>query len=251
MRKRLPRGVLVAFEGIDGAGKTTQARALVDSLLSKGYDAVYTKEPTDGIWGEKIRHSAMNGRMSLEEELSAFLEDRREHVRDFIGPAMGAGQIVILDRYYFSTAAYQGARGADASEILRTNESFAPNPDLLILLEISVAVAMERIRMRGSADNHFEKADALERSAVIFRALDKPYILRLDGTRPIPDLAEDIRIALQEGPMLNAELSAKPSIPSQKVPAILAEVRRIQYDDSIAMGDKAEAVRQVVLRASV
>jgi dTMP kinase len=242
--------VLVAFEGIDGAGKTTQAQALVESLASVGYDVVYAKEPTDGPWGRKIRLSAESGRMPLEEELAAFLEDRREHVRDFLIPSLAAGKIVVLDRYYFSTAAYQGARGCDPAEILRTNESFAPPPDMLVILEIPVLVSLERIRIRGGyAVNHFEEAAALARSAEIFGSLELPYIRRFDGTRGIDDLACSILNEVQLGPISDARIPSRgPCIPPEQVPRILDEVRRIKDDDSIAVEDKARAAFETMLR---
>jgi dTMP kinase len=192
MGKRLQRGALVVFEGIDGVGKTTQAHLLVGSLRELGWDAIYSKEPTDGPWGQKIRRSAEGQRMPLEDELHAFLEDRREHVRDFLEPALADGRLVVLDRYYFSTAAYQGVRGADPAEILRANESFAPPPDLLVFLDTPVAVSMERIQKRGFAVNSFEKADALERSAAIFRSLDRPYLVTVDGRRPPEEIASEL-----------------------------------------------------------
>jgi dTMP kinase len=197
MAKRLARGALVVFEGIDGAGKTTQAHRLVKALGELGWEAIYTKEPTDGPWGQKIRASVTGERLSLEDELEAFLEDRKEHVRDLLEPALRAGTVVVLDRYYFSTAAYQGPRGADPRQILQTNERFAPRPDLLVFLDIPVEVAMERIERRGLGSNSFEKADALEKSAAIFRAIDGSFLLALDGRRPIDELAAEILGALR------------------------------------------------------
>lgn len=198
MKKRLLRGAIVAFEGIDGAGKTTQAHRLVEALTTLGWEAVYSKEPTDGPWGRKIRRSAETQRMPIEEELDAFLADRREHVRDLLEPAIANGRLVALDRYYFSTAAYQGARGADPQQILRDNERFAPQPALLVFLDIPVEVAMERIRVRGYGANSFEKADALERSAAIFRALALPTLLKIDGCLPADDIAAQILAAVRE-----------------------------------------------------
>jgi dTMP kinase len=112
---------------------------------------------------------------------------------------------VACDRYYFSTAAYQGARGADPAEILRTNEAFAPPPDLLVFVDTPIDVAMERIRVRGEAANEFEKAEALERSAKIFRALERPYLLRVDGRRSIDDLATKIFAAVSAGLLSRAD----------------------------------------------
>ncbi|MBL9085553.1 MAG: dTMP kinase, partial [Planctomycetia bacterium] len=89
---------MIVFEGIDGAGKTTQVGLLVDALRRAGEDVVSSKEPTRGPWGMKIRESAVKGRLPEAEELQAFIEDRREHVRDLVGPALERGAIVVLDR---------------------------------------------------------------------------------------------------------------------------------------------------------
>src|SRR6476660_6710847 len=104
---RLDRGILVAFEGIDGAGKTTQAELLGRHLRQAGLTVVQTKEPTSVPHGQRLRASAATGRLGKDEELQAFLDDRRDHVRTLIAPALGRGEVVIVDRYYFSTAAYQ------------------------------------------------------------------------------------------------------------------------------------------------
>ena len=131
-------GFLIAFEGIDGAGKSTQAKILHDQLAGRGWSVVLTKEPTTGPWGQILRDSAQTGRLSIEEEVETFLKDRREHVSELILPRLRAGCVVIVDRYYFSTAAYQGARGVDPQELLRRNEEFAPEPDLLVLFDLEV-----------------------------------------------------------------------------------------------------------------
>ncbi|HEX4461391.1 MAG TPA: dTMP kinase [Polyangia bacterium] len=204
-----PAGILVAFEGIDGAGKTTQAGLLEDWLRPTGIEVVRTKEPTNGPWGKRLRASASTGRLSPDEELHAFLEDRREHVAQLINPALDAGKIVIVDRYYFSTAAYQGARGQDPAELLRINEAFAPKPDLLVLLQIETPVAMERIRMRGELDNAFEREEDLKKSARIFDSLDAPYLLKLDGTRARQAIADDIAAAMRQLPALAQQLAAQ------------------------------------------
>jgi len=199
---RLNPGVLVAIEGIDGAGKTTQAALVAERLRAVGLEVVRTKEPTDGPWGQRLRASAATGRLSSDEELRAFVEDRREHVATLIRPALAAGQVVIVDRYYFSTAAYQGARGMDPAELLRLNEAFAPEPDLLVLLEVAPAVGVARIRDReGKGGNLFEREEDLGKSAAIFAGLEKSYLLRLDGTRPREELTAAILAALHQGPL--------------------------------------------------
>lgn len=161
-------GFLIAIEGIDGAGKTTQAHFIQDELMSRGFQVMRTKEPTTGQWGQVLRDSALTGRLSIEEEVEAFIKDRREHVTEKIMLALLNGMVVIVDRYYFSTAAYQGARGVDPQELLRRNEEFAPEPDLLILLDVDPKVGLKRIRTRGDRANLFEQNNTLRRAREIF-----------------------------------------------------------------------------------
>lgn len=188
---RSGRGCLIAFEGIDGAGKTSQARMLVETLRGAGVDAIYTREPTDGPWGRRIRESAESGRLAPEEELQAFLEDRKEHVRDLIRPALARGAVVVVDRYYFSSVAYQGARGIDPARILRENEAIAPAPDLVFLLGVDSAEGMRRVRDRGQA-NLFEREDFLAQAGMIFDRMEAPGLHRIDGALPAPVVTETI-----------------------------------------------------------
>lgn len=201
------RGILIAFEGIDGAGKTTQADLLAQWLRPTGLPVVRTKEPTAGRWGSMLRASAAAGRLSPEDELHAFLEDRKEHVANLIGPQLEAGAVVIVDRYYFSTVAYQGARGHDPLKIRRENEAFAPVPDLLVLLEIDVDEAVARIAKRDERGNLFEKRDDLAKSAAIFASLPSaPYLLRLDGTAHRNELSKRIVEAVYALPAMQGVL---------------------------------------------
>lgn len=201
MKIELPAGVLVAVEGIDGAGKTTQARIVAERVRAVGLDVVLTKEPTDGPWGTKLRSSARTGRLSPEDELHAFIEDRREHVAQLLQPALDAGKVVIVDRYYLSTVAYQGARGRAPVDLLKMNEAFAPQPDLVVVLDVPPAVGLARIRSRGDRENLFEQEEALGRSAEIFRKLHLAGMLLLDGERPIAELTEAILTRLRRGPL--------------------------------------------------
>lgn len=106
------RGKLIAFEGIDGTGKSTQIKMLADRLTAEGLSVLSTREPTDGTFGKKIRELFVSReKVSPDEELALFMDDRREHVTSVIEPALAKGMIVLTDRYYFSTAAYQGAEG--------------------------------------------------------------------------------------------------------------------------------------------
>ena len=110
------RGLLIVFEGLDGAGKTTQLGLLQECLRSRGRDAVCLREPTEGAVGAENCGGLMlqgRGDVTPDTELEWFLNDRREHVDQKIRPALDRKQIVLLDRYFFSTMAYQGALGHD------------------------------------------------------------------------------------------------------------------------------------------
>jgi dTMP kinase len=181
------RGTLVAFEGLDGCGKSTQVAALAAALRASGQEALATFEPTDGPTGARIRAMARSGAaLAPEDELRWFVEDRRVHVRDTIEPALAAGRVVVTDRYFLSTVAYQGARGLDWRRILAESEAEFPLPDLVLLLEVEVAVGLARARARGrAAEGVFEHAELLERVAAIFRAIDRPYVERIPAGGPV------------------------------------------------------------------
>ena len=122
------RGKLIAFEGIDGAGKTTQAHLLTVFLNNWGQEAEVHHEPNYSRWGNMLRKALREGRrFSPEEELELFIMDRKYDVEHHILPDLNLGKTVIMDRYFYATAAYQGARGKiSPEEILRINREFAP-----------------------------------------------------------------------------------------------------------------------------
>ncbi|AGK60261.1 thymidylate kinase [Archaeoglobus sulfaticallidus PM70-1] len=175
--------MLIAIEGIDGSGKTSLARFLVEKLKELGYDAILLKEPTDSKWGKKIKES-YKSRLSPEEELRLFLLDREYDVKNNIIPALESGKIVIMDRYYFSTIAYQGALGFDPDELKRMNEEIAPKPDLLIILDLNPEKALERIKNRDEP-NEFERKEYLSRVREIFLSIEDEDvdILVVDANR--------------------------------------------------------------------
>lgn len=191
------KGLFIVIEGIDGTGKSTQAKRLAEWLITQSRNVVVSREPTDGPWGKKLRESAATGRLSAEDELEYFLNDRRQHVEEFIQPALEAGKDVILDRYYFSTMAYQGARGFDPQEIRIRNEVFAPSPDLLILLDLEIDDALERIGARGDAANEFEKRENLERCREIFLSLkNEPFTKIISSEGSLDDVTQRIKDAV-------------------------------------------------------
>jgi dTMP kinase len=176
-------GRLIAFEGLDGCGKSTQLERAAARLRAAGCEVVTTHEPTNLPSGLKIREMAKSGKaLAPEEELRWFVEDRRVHVDEVIRPALRAGKIVLTDRYYLSTVAYQGARGLDFEQILADSEDEFPIPDLVILIEIDPQIAFDRIHARGSEiEGVFEQRDFLSRVASVFDALDCTYIERVPG----------------------------------------------------------------------
>jgi len=176
----IPGGFLVAIEGIDGAGKTTVANLLAEFCTENRLSHIVSKEPTKGEFGKQIRESAIRGRLTIEEEVELLRKDRQEHVENIIQPALDEEKIVLLDRYYFSTAAYQGAHGADAEAILAANELFAPHPDLLVVLDVSPEMGIERIKHRGDKPNKFETMESLQKAREIFQHIKRPYKARIN-----------------------------------------------------------------------
>lgn len=187
MDEKKRKGKLIVFEGIDGTGKTTQIKHLALALEKRSYTVVATREPTDGVFGRKIRELYVSREgVSPADELELFLADRREHVSQVINPALAEGKIVLTDRYYLSTAAYQGAAGMDYLEIIAANEKFAPRPDLVLLLDIAVSASVQRIQdLRQESLNAFEQEDNLTKVDRIFKAMVYSYIKTIDGSQSV------------------------------------------------------------------
>jgi len=183
--------IFVVIEGIDGSGKTTLAKALNDKLESENIPVVLSREPTKGPHGKKIRELTKVNRPSPEEELRLFVEDRKEHVRDVIFPSLKDKKAVILDRYYYSTMAYQGASGISMDHVKKAHEDFIIDPDLLVILDLEVDEALARIEGRGAGDG-FEKKDFLEKVLVNYRAIKHHNLLILDASSTTEEMLEDI-----------------------------------------------------------
>lgn len=201
---RTDQGILIAVEGIDGAGKTTQVDKLEHFFRQAGEQIVRSKEPTDGKWGRLIRASAISGRLSLQEELHAFVEDRKEHVANLILPALKRRSIVLLDRYFYSTIAYQGCRGLSVLALTAQMLEIAPVPDAVILLDVSPAVSQTRIRHgRGEKPNEFESVEYLKCVRDVFLDLAKTHsnVIKVDGELDIEATFSSIVGALFKGPL--------------------------------------------------
>ncbi len=193
--KQMKKGVFIIFEGLDGAGKTTQAKLLVDNLQKRGRKAVYLKEPTDGRWGRKIRDIASRGRdgVTPRQELEFFLRDREEDVKNNILPALVAGKTVIMDRYIHSNMAYQGALDFDVEMIRKENLRF-PQPDVVFFLDVAPDVGLGRITnsRKGGANVGYEKLDYLEKVYEIFRQKEFSKMIRINGERKEEEIQMEI-----------------------------------------------------------
>jgi len=126
-----------------------------------------------------------------------FIEDRKDHLQRVILPALREGTTVVCDRYVYSSVAYQGAAGANPKEVLRLNCSFAPHADITFLIEISVERALLRIRKgRNNVLTLFEDQRKLERVAEIYRDIDDPRVVKVEGDLPAEIIHEQIVVAL-------------------------------------------------------
>ena len=193
-------GMLIALEGIDGAGKSTQASKLAEWLRGSGRGTLVLHEPTRGPHGMRLRALMEAGRdgVTPHQEFTLFLDDRAQNVRENIRPALARGEIVLMDRYYISSMGYQGARGLDPAEIRKANEAFAPVPDLIIMFDLPVAVALDRIRKRhGDGPNLFEREEHLLRAQAIFDGLSGfPRVHRIDATRDETSMLNELKALL-------------------------------------------------------
>lgn len=182
------RGILIVFDGIDGAGKTTQVSMLEKLLLDSGERVIRSKEPTDGESGRKIKASAYKKRLQADQELALFLLDRQEHIDKTIRPALEQGHMVILDRYYYSTVCYQGIGMDDIGELYRTVTKSVIPPDISFILDVDPEISRIRIRERGQGINKFEDKEQLTKVRENYKLLpgiEKGTIHELDASRSI------------------------------------------------------------------
>ncbi|MCP2519798.1 dTMP kinase [Candidatus Aminicenantes bacterium AC-335-K20] len=193
MSKKLEKGILIVFEGIDGCGKSTQAKLLFEKLRSLKFDCILLKEPSSGKWGKKIKKlSLFENSISPEEELELFVKDREENTRENIKPALQEKRIVILDRYYFSTIAYQGAKGINLKYIENLNKSIAIEPDIVFILDVEPSVGLSRIENRKKKEKLFEREDYLNKVRRIYNSLKGKNIIKMDGSQKIDKIREKI-----------------------------------------------------------
>ena len=200
------KGLFVSFEGIDGSGKSTQARRLADSLTARGYQTVLTREPGGSAGAEEIRALVLQGdpdRWSAETELLLFTAARRDHLERTIRPALAAGQIVICDRFADSTRMYQGlSRGDLRGAVDQLHElMIGQEPDITVLIDMDPAAGLARAKSRQTVEERFEDFGVTlqEKMRAGFLALAQEYPDRIhviDGNRPEGEVAQDVLAAV-------------------------------------------------------
>ena len=200
------KGLFVSFEGIDGSGKSTQARRLADSLTARGYQTVLTREPGGSAGAEEIRALVLQGdpdRWSAETELLLFTAARRDHLERTIRPALAAGQIVICDRFADSTRMYQGlSRGDLRGAVDQLHElMIGQEPDITVLIDMDPAAGLARAKSRQTVEDRFEDFGVTlqEKMRAGFLALAQEFPDRIhviDGNRPEGEVAQDVLAAV-------------------------------------------------------
>lgn len=194
MNHHRARGCFITFEGIDGAGKSSQIAALVAGLESRGIGVVQTREPGGTALGERLRELLLHEPMHLETEALLMFAARREHLAARIEPALAAGQWVISDRFTDATYAYQvGGRGLDPAKFAALEGWVHPGfqPDLTLIFDLAPELAAARVAGTGNAPDRFEREqrDFFERvrNAYLERARTAPERIRVIDADRTPE----------------------------------------------------------------
>ena len=192
----------LSFEGIDGCGKSTQAKFLVAHFMAKGQEVLRTREPGGSPGAEAIRKLLLTGdtdKWSAETELLLFTAARRDHLEKTIEPALAAGQMVICDRFADSTRVYQGAtRGDLRAKVDQLHAAMiGREPDLTLIIDVDPKIALARGLARNSGEDRFEDfgLEFQEKLRTGFLKLTQEYPQRcrlVDGNRPAEAVFADV-----------------------------------------------------------
>jgi dTMP kinase len=184
------KGFFICVEGLDGCGKTTQAKLLVDRLEVE-YNAVYTAEPSQGNVGQFIKEYCLDveQRGSSAVEALLFAADRSEHVEKEIMPALNRGELVISDRYLYSSLAYQGAAGVDLNWIRQINKH-AMKPDLAVFIDVHPETVVQRLKPRKSVMENLETQRRVRE--VYMRFIESGELTLVDGNASKEKVGEEL-----------------------------------------------------------
>ncbi len=196
MVKNTYPGKLIVFEGLDGSGQSTQTSLLRDFLIEKGFQVLTTKEPTkDSEAGKKIRQILDEKTKEDPAELQKlFAQDREEHLKNLIIPALKERKIVISDRYFFSTFAFGASYGLNLEQLIKLNENFLL-PDATFILKVSPRICIERIEKRGIVKTLFEKEEKMARVWRTYEIMPQRFenVFIIDGEKPIQEVFEEVK----------------------------------------------------------
>ncbi|UCF44722.1 MAG: dTMP kinase [Candidatus Bathyarchaeota archaeon] len=184
------KGTFICIEGLDGSGKTTQAKLLTQKLR-KSHKAVYTAEPSQGKIGTFIRRSYLYGEQRLSSIIEAllFAADRIEHVEAEVLPALNQEKLVISDRYLYSSLAYQGAAGLSLEWIEKINEH-ALRPDLAILIDVDPKTAIHRLKPNKSVMENMETQQKVRK--IYLKFVEKGSLTRINGDQPKNEVSQEL-----------------------------------------------------------
>ncbi len=195
-------GIFLTFEGIDGSGKSTQARLLAEHLRSVGHDVVLTREPGGSPGAEEIRRLVLEGdpeRWSAETEILLFTAARRDHLERTIEPALADGKVVICDRFADSTRMYQGLSRGDLRGMVDElhNLVIGREPDMTLLIDMDPDTGLSRAKGRQGSEERFEDfGPELQRQMRAgFLTLAEEFSARfrvVDGNRDMDSVAKDV-----------------------------------------------------------
>ncbi|WP_226688662.1 dTMP kinase [Ruegeria arenilitoris] len=195
-------GLFLTFEGIDGSGKSSQARMLAERLRDLGHEVVLTREPGGSVGAEEIRRLVLEGdpdRWSAETELLLFTAARRDHLERTIEPALAAGKVVICDRFADSTRMYQGLSRGDLRGVVDQLHSLVigREPDLTLLIDMDPQTGLARAKGRQGKEERFEDfgIDLQQKMRAGFLALADEFPDRfrvIDGNRDMDSVAQDV-----------------------------------------------------------
>lgn len=184
------KGVFICIEGLDGCGKTTQAKLLARKLR-KRHNAVYTAEPSRGKIGTLIRRNYLYGekRLSIVLEALLFAADRIEHLENVILPALEAGQLVISDRYVYSSLAYQGAAGLSLDWIEKINEN-ALQPDVAFFIDVNPETVMSRLKPKKSVMENLSNQKKVRE--IYLKFVENGRLTRINGNKSENEVAKEV-----------------------------------------------------------
>jgi dTMP kinase len=190
------KGIFICIEGLDGSGKTTQAK-LLTKKLQKSHNTVYTAEPSHGKIGTFIRNSYLYGekRLSSVIETLLFAAERIEHVENEVLPALHQGKLVISDRYVYSSLAYQGAAGLSLEWIEKINEH-ALRPDLAVFIDVNPKTAIRRLKPNKSLMENMETQRKVRK--IYLKFVEKGSLTRINGDQPKNEVAQELHAVVMK-----------------------------------------------------